>query len=78
MRMLLNLLIVAIFLADDAFGSIRDNTFDYQGNELRVGHTICTPYIYEFEDERNQQKNLVGSDMEMVKYVARALNFNYK
>ena len=55
-------------------GQTSANTFDYGGKEFSVGHTICTPFIFEYAEGLNKTV-LTGSDVEVVKYMERALNF---
>ena len=49
---------------------------DYGGRELVAAHTSSSPYIRKFN--RGNDDVLVGSDVQMIRYIEKALNFRAK
>ena len=54
---------------------------DLGGHKFIVGHTRCTPFMFDHEivsDLGSKAIGYGGSDLKMLEYLARALNFRFK
>ena len=70
-------LLLLVFLLKNVLCQMNMNTHNYEGRHFSVGHTVCTPFIFEYEPSLDNDTiiKLAGSDIEVMKYLERALNF---